>query len=39
LAELVFRAHALRRMFQRRITPDEVRAVVAHGDVIDGPTR
>jgi YgiT-type zinc finger domain-containing protein len=31
---LVFRAHALRRMFERRISPAEVREVVERGAVI-----
>lgn len=35
MAELVFRTHALRRMFQRRITADEVRAIVTHGEAIE----
>lgn len=40
--QLVFRAHAIRRMFQRGMTPDAVRRVVEHGEVIevrsDGPS-
>jgi len=35
LPSLVFRVHALRRMFQRRITLDDVRAVLAEGEVIE----
>ena len=32
---LVFRAHAIRRMFQRRIGVAEVRAIVEQGEVIE----
>lgn len=31
---LVFRVHALERMFERRITAEDVRAVVSDGEVI-----
>jgi hypothetical protein len=31
---LVFRVHALERMFERRITVEDVRAVVTDGEVI-----
>lgn len=31
---LIFRVHALRRMFERRITVEDVRAVVTDGEVI-----
>ena len=31
---LIFTGHAFARMFARTITPDEVRMVVAHGEVI-----
>jgi Domain of unknown function (DUF4258) len=34
-ARLVFRIHALRRMFARGITPAEVRTVIEHGDTIE----
>jgi hypothetical protein len=30
-AKLVFRVHALRRMFERQISPDDVRAVIGSG--------
>ncbi len=33
--KIVFRSHALIRMFQRRITPDEVRHVIEKGEVIE----
>ena len=32
---LVFRTHAIRRMFERRISLVEIRAVVEHGRVIE----
>lgn len=32
---LVFRAHALRRMFERGISVGDVRAVVAYGETIE----
>lgn len=32
--QLIFRVHALTRMFERRIDVADVRAVVAHGEVI-----
>ena len=32
---LVFRAHAIQRMFQRRISKEEVRQVVATGETIE----
>lgn len=32
---LVFRAHALRRMFQRRITEIDVRDAIEHGETIE----
>ena len=32
---LVFRAHALRRMFERRISVDDVRDVVTKGETIE----
>ena len=32
---LVFRVHAIQRMFQRRISEEEVRQVVATGETID----
>lgn len=35
MAKLVFRAHAIRRMFERRITVDEVHRVIERDDVID----
>lgn len=35
LARLVFRTHALRRMFQRRITVGDVREVVERGETIE----
>ncbi len=35
MAKLIFRVHALRRMFQRRITLDDVRIVLALGEVIE----
>jgi hypothetical protein len=34
-AKLVFRAHALRRMFERQISLDDVRAVVGSGETIE----
>jgi hypothetical protein len=33
--KLVFRVHALRRMFSRSITPAEVRNVIEHGETIE----
>ena len=33
--ELVFRVHAIRRMFERRIAEEEVRFVVEKGQVIE----
>lgn len=35
LGRLVFRAHAIRRMFQRRISVAEVRGIVERGEVIE----
>lgn len=35
MPNLVFRVHALRRMFQRRITLDDVRAALTQGEVIE----
>jgi hypothetical protein len=32
---LVFRVHAIQRMFQRRISEDEVKQVVAMGETIE----
>jgi hypothetical protein len=32
--KLLFRVHAVQRMFQRGISPEDVRAVVATGEVI-----
>ena len=32
---LVFRVHAIQRMFQRRISKEEVRQVVARGETIE----
>ena len=32
---LVFRVHAIRRMFQRRISEEEVKQVVATGETIE----
>ena len=32
---LVFRIHAVRRMFERRISPEDVRHVVEHGQPIE----
>ena len=34
-AKLVFRVHALRRMFERQISPDDVRAVIGSGETIE----
>lgn len=34
-ARLVFRLHALRRMFERRISPEEVRHVLGDGQAIE----
>jgi hypothetical protein len=33
---LVFRVHAIQRMFQRRISVDDVRHVLATGEVVEG---
>ncbi len=33
--KLVFRAHAIRRMFQRKITAEKVRRIVETGEVIE----
>ncbi len=33
--ELVFRVHAIQRMFQRGISVDEVRQVIENGEIID----
>lgn len=33
--KIVYRAHALRRMLQRRINPDDVEQMVAAGEVIE----
>lgn len=35
LGRLVFRVHALERMFQRRIEADDVRAVLTNGETIE----
>ena len=35
MRRLVFRTHAIRRMFQRRIGVAEVRAIVEQGEVIE----
>jgi len=35
LERLVFRVHAIQRMFQREIAADDVRHVLATGDVIE----
>ncbi len=32
---IVFRVHAIERMFQRRITVQDVRQVLAHGETIE----
>jgi hypothetical protein len=32
---LTFRQHAIQRMFERSIAPDEIRAALAHGSVIE----
>lgn len=32
--KLTFRVHAIQRMFERAITPDEVKNVIAHGEII-----
>ncbi len=34
-AKLIFRVHAFRRMFERQITVDDVRAVVESGQTIE----
>jgi hypothetical protein len=34
-ANVVFRVHALQRMFERRISVDDVYAVIARGEVIE----
>ena len=34
-SKLVFRTHALRRMFERRISVDDVRLVVTEGETIE----
>lgn len=33
--KLVFRVHALRRMFERRISIDDVNAVIGRGEIIE----
>jgi len=33
--KLVFRLHAIRRMFQRQIAVDQVRRVLTNGEVIE----
>jgi hypothetical protein len=35
LLKLIFRVHALRRMFVRRITADDVRGVIEQGETIE----
>ena len=35
MASLVFRTHAIRRMFQRRIAVEDVRAVIERGETIE----
>jgi len=35
LARLAFRTHAIRRMFARRITVEDVRRAIERGEVID----
>lgn len=35
MARLIFRGHAIRRMFQRRIAVEDVRRVIERGDVIE----
>ena len=32
---LIFRIHAIQRMFQRRISPDDIRGVLLTGEVIE----
>lgn len=32
---LIFRTHAIQRMFQRRVSADDVRSVLAMGEVIE----
>jgi len=34
-AKLVFRVHALQRMFERQVSPDDVRAVIGSGETIE----
>jgi hypothetical protein len=34
-AKLIFRIHALRRMFERQISVDDVRAVIGSGETIE----
>ena len=34
-AKLVFRVHALQRMFERQISPDDVSAVIGSGETIE----
>jgi len=34
-AKLVFRVHALRRMFERQISVDDVRTVIGSGEIIE----
>ena len=36
---LVFRTHAIRRMFQRRISPQEIRHVLETGVIVRVPRR
>ena len=33
--QLTFRSHAIRRMFQRRITPSDIRRVLRTGEIIE----
>ena len=35
LPRLIFRVHAVRRMFERGISTDEVRTVIAQGEMIE----
>ncbi len=35
MARLVFRVHAIRRMFERQIREEDVRWVLAHGETIE----
>ena len=34
-SRLIFRVHAVRRMFERGISTDEVRTVIAQGEMIE----